>query len=582
MNQSNDDTDGLGSEFPPKPKRPLNIFSLFSKLERNYLVQKSQRQPSSTIGSNESETKGSEVDAVDPYLEMRPEKYRDVVLPANWFKVGDNKNKREDHKRHGVISFRGLTTTLSNGWNEVDEETRRFCEMIYADELTLYRQEMAEYEKMYGKQALKAQKRTYKKRNKDDDPKEHFASGSDTHHTAASSQNIQLHTAAPGINQIIVPQVYNDRGSGLPSQGMALNSNFALLSYLTQSAAPSPGTITQMMVPQVYNAMTINSNDAQRAAAGAQLIVPQVHNDGCSGLPSQGTVMNLNDVLASHSQNNYAAASRFSSQALGYPCDNFANSTFVEGCSQLGRLQNPQTFPSPSESNGIVPPQTNALSFAGSSQFKPPHNPTTHGQHGGISSVVGGQFTYGLTGLGPNMHSCVGAPTGSSSIASSKENSVDSSFHQLQCNSQGNSATSEFTTGFQLGQLENRFQAGMEPTPYHLAQHHQSHPEHNQRTVQFMQPVRTATSVVDISTPGKPQADHLLLEEQPVTAEPEQRGNVGDLSTYLGYENLLTDYLPAYDRCDALGSVGNNNIDNILSGEELEKAFDSESSEEQF
>jgi hypothetical protein len=170
--------------------------------------------------------------------------------------------------------------------------------------------------------------------------------------------------------------------------------------------------------------------------------------------------------------------------------------------------------------------------------------------------------------------------------------------------------------GFQLGQLEkleNRFQAGMEPTPYHLAQHHLSHPEHNQRTVQFMQPVRTATSFVDISTSKQPshvkvdetrtsqntidsrfdqfeqlgwepnahlahvtqsQADHLLLEEQPVMAEPEQRGNVGDPSTYLGYENMLTDYLPAYDRYDALGSVGNN-TDNILSGEELEKAFDS-------
>jgi hypothetical protein len=71
----------------------------------------------------------------------------------------------------------------------------------------------------------------------------------------------------------------------------------------------------------------------------------------------------------------------------------------------------------------------------------------------------------------------------------------------------------------------------MEPTPYHLEQHHRSHPKHIQRTVQFMQPVRTATSFA---------ADHLLLEEQPVMAKPEQRGNVGDPSTYLGYENMFT------------------------------------------
>jgi hypothetical protein len=73
--------------IPPKPKRPLTVYNLFGKLERNYIVQSSQKRAhvSSESGSTEGTTSESSIDAVDPYLELRPAKYRDIVSTTSWY-----------------------------------------------------------------------------------------------------------------------------------------------------------------------------------------------------------------------------------------------------------------------------------------------------------------------------------------------------------------------------------------------------------------------------------------------------------------------------------------------------------------
>ncbi|KAL7479860.1 hypothetical protein ACHAW6_005590 [Cyclotella cf. meneghiniana] len=142
----------IRGNIPPKPKRPLTVFNLFSILERNFIVQQNQKRASTPSASTDINT--------DPYLATRPERYRDVVLPFNWFVVGMNRVKRSKHKVHGVISFNELTKEISNRWKSVDAETRKYCETIAADELQRYRRNMAAYESTYGQDAVKAQKRT--------------------------------------------------------------------------------------------------------------------------------------------------------------------------------------------------------------------------------------------------------------------------------------------------------------------------------------------------------------------------------------------------------------------------------------
>ncbi|KAL7484159.1 hypothetical protein ACHAW6_009806 [Cyclotella cf. meneghiniana] len=140
---------------PPKPKRPLTIFNLFSILERNFIVQQNQKRASASSNAPEE----TNANHVDPYLATRPERYRDVVLPPNWYVVGMNRVKRSKHEVHGVISFNDLTKEISNRWKSVDAKTKQYCKMIAADELERYQRDMAEYEAKYGKDAVKAQKR---------------------------------------------------------------------------------------------------------------------------------------------------------------------------------------------------------------------------------------------------------------------------------------------------------------------------------------------------------------------------------------------------------------------------------------
>ncbi|KAL7480601.1 hypothetical protein ACHAW6_006278 [Cyclotella cf. meneghiniana] len=146
-------TTDINRGIPPKPKWPLTIFNLFCILERNYIVQQNQKR--SAILSNAS----TDINT-DPYVATRPERYRDVVLPSNWYVVGMNRVKRSKHKVHGVISFNELTKQTSNRWNSVDAETKKYCETIAVDELQRYRRDMAEYEAIYRKDAVEAQKRT--------------------------------------------------------------------------------------------------------------------------------------------------------------------------------------------------------------------------------------------------------------------------------------------------------------------------------------------------------------------------------------------------------------------------------------
>ena len=148
--------------IPPKPKRPLTAFNLFSKLERNYIIQSSQKWSSMPTTSKSTITDSSNISEVkfDPYLEQRPEKYKDVILPPDWFKVSKLKNKRRFRETHGI----NLSKAISDRWNTLDDETKQYCEMIYAAQLEEYRKETEEYAHTYGEEAMTAQKRTYKKK----------------------------------------------------------------------------------------------------------------------------------------------------------------------------------------------------------------------------------------------------------------------------------------------------------------------------------------------------------------------------------------------------------------------------------
>ncbi|KAL3789766.1 hypothetical protein HJC23_006759 [Cyclotella cryptica] len=144
---------------PPVPKRPLTPYNLFYILERNYILQQQQKADSSLpMGAATN---------IDPFASERPQKYRSVVLPSNWYVVGMNRTKRSDHKNHGLISFKSLSKTISEMWKEVDEDVKAYCKKLASVEMKRYRKEQELFKEKYGEEAFAAQKKKYKKRHKD-------------------------------------------------------------------------------------------------------------------------------------------------------------------------------------------------------------------------------------------------------------------------------------------------------------------------------------------------------------------------------------------------------------------------------
>ena len=90
------------------------VHSLFSNLERHYILQQTEyAAPKSESAEGDEEIVDQ---TLDPHYARRPPRYKNVILPANWYVVGMNRKKRADHRCHGLISFRKLSTMISDAW----------------------------------------------------------------------------------------------------------------------------------------------------------------------------------------------------------------------------------------------------------------------------------------------------------------------------------------------------------------------------------------------------------------------------------------------------------------------------------
>jgi hypothetical protein len=76
---------------------------------------------------------------------------------VDWYVVGMNRKKRNDHINHGMISFNDLSKAIADKWKTVDAETKAYCELIANSEHHRYEIELAAYIDTYGEDAVKAQ-----------------------------------------------------------------------------------------------------------------------------------------------------------------------------------------------------------------------------------------------------------------------------------------------------------------------------------------------------------------------------------------------------------------------------------------
>jgi hypothetical protein len=147
--------------IPPIPRRPLTAYNIFSIMERHYILQQHDKtvDPSEAVDTPDE---ANDTKFEDPYLATRPAKYKDVKLPSNWYIVGMNRKKRQQHKCHGVISFKALSKMISDAWNTSPDEVKAYCKMISTEELKKYRDEQKTFKETYGEEAFEAQTRKRK------------------------------------------------------------------------------------------------------------------------------------------------------------------------------------------------------------------------------------------------------------------------------------------------------------------------------------------------------------------------------------------------------------------------------------
>lgn len=158
--------------IPPKPRRPLTCYGIFSVLERNFIWQQDTKQSTNVPSYNTSD---------DPYAAIRPQRYRSLVLPSNWFKVGMNRKKRSEHVNHGVISFEEMTKVIAERWKSADVETKAFCEVIANDERERHKIELTAYKETYGEDAVKTRTKNLAKSHKKRSAMEGCHSGGSSH-----------------------------------------------------------------------------------------------------------------------------------------------------------------------------------------------------------------------------------------------------------------------------------------------------------------------------------------------------------------------------------------------------------------
>jgi len=131
--------------IPPKPSRPFTRYNVYFQLEREYILQADGQGSAATAPKS-----------VDQNAAARPERYRDLVLPQDWYVVGKCRDKKRKHRKtHGTITFVQLTKAISKSWGEVDDATKQYCSDLADVELKRYRKDMADFIAKYGESAAK-------------------------------------------------------------------------------------------------------------------------------------------------------------------------------------------------------------------------------------------------------------------------------------------------------------------------------------------------------------------------------------------------------------------------------------------
>ncbi|KAL7528477.1 hypothetical protein ACHAXR_004942 [Thalassiosira sp. AJA248-18] len=126
------------------PPRPYTEYNIFFQVEREYILQNlgvvPPLKPEEVFVCSDKNYKGPE--------EMPP-RYKDVILPSDWYIPGKSRRKKRQHRAsHGKISFTDLSKSIASAWRNIDGETKLFCAQLSDIGMQEYKREMQKYNRV--------------------------------------------------------------------------------------------------------------------------------------------------------------------------------------------------------------------------------------------------------------------------------------------------------------------------------------------------------------------------------------------------------------------------------------------------
>jgi len=145
---------GEKKKDPNQPKRPMNLYTLFCRAEKERLIQMQDGVLS------EEYKQGKEL------LSGMPSRFQNTLLPPDWDRTADNSNSsRRKHRKANTgkqsMNLVDLNKLLSDSWKEVkanDSETVKFFEEKRKGHLEQYEVAMKKWEDGGGKKEKKESK----------------------------------------------------------------------------------------------------------------------------------------------------------------------------------------------------------------------------------------------------------------------------------------------------------------------------------------------------------------------------------------------------------------------------------------
>ena len=105
--------------------RPYNRYNLFYILERMRILQ----TKGARTESDEKDVSASH-SMIATIAATVPPRYRNVVMPHNWYLPKPNSHKRLHQKTHGAVSFQELAKTIAENWKTIDDATLEYVSII--------------------------------------------------------------------------------------------------------------------------------------------------------------------------------------------------------------------------------------------------------------------------------------------------------------------------------------------------------------------------------------------------------------------------------------------------------------------